>query len=116
MKGSEDMPAWVDVMNTNLIGTGPALWTLNVVALIAGLLLARAAGAERRDAMTVGIEVGVQNATMAIFLTLTVLGSLPLAVTQNIYGVVMIFNSLLLIRFFRSRLGQIPGGAAIRPT
>jgi bile acid:Na+ symporter, BASS family len=106
----------LDMVLANLIGTGPALWTLNVVALIAGLLLARAAGAERRDAMTVGIEVGVQNATMAIFLTLTVLGSLPLAVTQNIYGVVMIFNSLLLIRFFRSRLGQIPGGAAIRPT
>ena len=43
--------------------------------------------------MTLAIETGVQNVTLAIFLTLTVLGSLPLAVTQNIYGVVMILNA-----------------------
>ena len=42
--------------------------------------------------MTLAIETSVQNVTLAIFLTLTVLGSLPLAVTQNIYGVVMILE------------------------
>ena len=34
---------------------------------------------------------------------LTVLNSLPLAVTQNIYGVAMIVNTLLLVRWFRAR-------------
>jgi BASS family bile acid:Na+ symporter len=33
-----------------------------------------------------------------------VLGSLPLAVTQNIYGVVMILNASLLIRWWRRRI------------
>ena len=33
--------------------------------------------------MTLSIETGVQNVTLAIFLTLTVLGSLPLAVTPE---------------------------------
>jgi BASS family bile acid:Na+ symporter len=33
-----------------------------------------------------------------------VLGSLPLAVTQNIYGVVMILNATLLIRWWRRRI------------
>ena len=42
--------------------------------------------------------------TLAIFLTLTVLGSLPLAVTQNIYGVVMILSASLLIRWWRPRI------------
>lgn len=54
--------------------------------------------------MTLAIETGVQNATLALFLTLTVLGSLPLAVTQNIYGVVMLLNATLLIRWFRARI------------
>jgi BASS family bile acid:Na+ symporter len=69
-----------------------------------GLLLARLIGAAPRDAMTLAIETGVQNATLAIFLTLTVLGSLPLAVTQNIYGAVMLLNAMLLIRIFRGWL------------
>jgi len=54
--------------------------------------------------MTLSIETSVQNVTLSIFLTLTVLGSLPLAVTQNIYGVVMILNAMLLIRWWRRRI------------
>jgi BASS family bile acid:Na+ symporter len=54
--------------------------------------------------MTLAIETGVQNVTLAIFLTLNVLGSLSLAVTQNIYGVVMILNASLLIRWWRRRI------------
>lgn len=92
-----------DMVLQNLVGAGPALWTLNAVATVAGMLIGRAVGASARDAMTLGIEVGVQNATLAIFLTLTVLGSLPLAVSQNIYGVVMLLNGFLLIRWFRAR-------------
>ena len=76
-----------------------ALWIL--LAMAVGLLLARLIGAGRRDAMTLAIEVGVHNATMAIYVTLQVLGDLPVAVTQNIYGVLMILNAGLLIRWFR---------------
>lgn len=37
---------------------------------------------------------------------MTVLGNLSLAVTQNIYGVVMLLNAMLLIRWFRGRIAQ----------
>lgn len=94
----------LEMVLENLVAVGPAIYALNVVAMAVGLLLARAVGAGTRDTMTVGIEVGVQNATLAIFLTLTVLGSLPLAVTQNIYGVVMVLNVFLLIRWYRGRI------------
>ncbi|WP_114953520.1 bile acid:sodium symporter family protein [Sphingosinicella terrae] len=94
----------LDMVLAQLVGAGPAMWTLNVLATLAGLLIGRAIGAGRRDSMTLAIEVGVQNASLAIFLTLTVLGSLPLAVTQNIYGVVMLLNGSILIRLFRARL------------
>lgn len=88
----------------NLVRATPAIVALNVAAMGFGLLLGRLLGAGPHDSMTLAIETGVQNVTLAIFLTLTVLGSLPLAVTQNIYGVVMILNAGLLIRWWRGRI------------
>lgn len=88
----------------NLVRATPAIYALNLAAMGFGLLLGRLIGAGARDSMTLAIETGVQNVTLAIFLTLTVLDSLPLAVTQNIYGVVMIFNAILLIRWWRRRI------------
>jgi len=94
----------------NLLRAGPALVVLNIAAMAAGLLVARTIGADARDSMTLAIEVGVHNVTLAIFLTLTVLDNLPLAVLQNIYGVAMLVNASLLIRWFRSRIAA-EGGA-----
>lgn len=92
----------------NLLAATPAIYALNVSAMAVGLLAGRALRLGARDRMTLAIETGVQNATLALFLTLTVLGSLPLAVTQNIYGVVMLLNATLLIRWFRARIAQEP--------
>jgi BASS family bile acid:Na+ symporter len=94
----------VEMVLQRLAAATPAIWTLNVAAMAFGLLLGRLLGAGARDSMTLAIETGVQNVTLAIFLTLTVLDSLPLAVTQNIYGVLMILNATLLIRWWRSRV------------
>ncbi|MGQ0590200.1 MAG: bile acid:sodium symporter family protein [Sphingosinicella sp.] len=88
----------------NLAGVGPAIWVLNVMGMAAGLAIGRAIGVGRRDSMTLAIEIGVQNVTLAIFLTLTVLDSLELAVTQNIYGVIMLLNGTILIRLLRRRI------------
>jgi BASS family bile acid:Na+ symporter len=84
----------------NLVRATPAIYALNLAAMGFGLLL----GAQARDAMTLAIETGVQNVTLAIFLTLTVLNNLSLAVTQNIYGIVMIANGSLLILWWRRRV------------
>jgi BASS family bile acid:Na+ symporter len=98
----------LEMVLLNLVRAGPAIWTLNVAATAAGLLIAKVIGANDRDSMTLAIEVGVHNVTLAIFITLSVLESLPLAVMQNIYGVVMLLNAGLLIRWFRSRRAPEP--------
>jgi bile acid:Na+ symporter, BASS family len=94
----------LDMVLLNLVRGGPSMWTLNVVATLAGLLIGRAIGAGARDSMTLAIEVGVHNVTLAIFITLTVLDNLPLAVLQNIYGVAMLLNAGILISWYRSRI------------
>lgn len=95
-----------DMVVANLIAATPAIYALNAAAMAFGLLVGRVLGLNQRDRMTLAIETGVQNATLALFLTLTVLGSLPLAVTQNIYGVVMLMNATLLIRWFKGRIAR----------
>lgn len=94
----------IEMVLQSLFAATPAIWTLNVAAMALGLGIGRLIGVPDRDTMTLGIETGVQNVTLALFLTLTVLGSLPLAVTQNIYGVLMILNATILIRWWRGRI------------
>jgi BASS family bile acid:Na+ symporter len=95
--------SWEMVLQ-HVLAVTPAIFALNVCAMGVGLLAGRLLGANARDRMTLAIETGVQNATLALFLTMTVLGNMPLAVTQNIYGVIMLFNATLLIRWFRRRI------------
>ncbi|MGE0180009.1 MAG: bile acid:sodium symporter family protein [Sphingomonas sp.] len=94
----------LEMVLANLAGAGPAIWVLNVAGMAAGLAIGRAIGVDARNAMTLAIEIGVQNVTLAIFLTLNVLNSLPLAVTQNVYGVIMLLNGTILIRLLRRRI------------
>ncbi|MDF2496331.1 bile acid:sodium symporter family protein [Sphingomonas sp.] len=95
-----------EMVVANLVAATPAIYALNVSAMACGLIAARLLRLDTRDRMTLAIETGVQNATLALFLTLTVVGSLPMAVTQNIYGVVMLLNATLLIRLFRRRIAR----------
>ncbi|WP_235538693.1 bile acid:sodium symporter family protein [Sphingomonas sp. Root710] len=93
-----------DMVIRNAIAVGPAMFALNVLALASGLLIGRLMKVGPRDQMTLAIEVGVQNATLALFLTATVLGSLELSISQNVYGVLMLANAGILIRLFRARI------------
>lgn len=93
-----------DMVVRNAIAVGPAMFVLNVLALAGGLVIGRLLKASARDRMTLAIEVGVQNATLALFLTATVLGSLELSVSQNVYGIAMLANAAILIRLFRARI------------
>jgi bile acid:Na+ symporter, BASS family len=100
----------LELVLDNLVRAAPAILALNLVAMAVGLGIGRLLGAGARDSMTLAIETGVQNVTLAIFITLTVLDSLPLAVTQNIYGVVMLLNASLLIRWWRGRIAAEAAG------
>jgi bile acid:Na+ symporter, BASS family len=87
----------------NLVHAGPATWVLNAAAMGVGLLIGRAIQADRRNAMTIAIEIGVHNATLATFLTLSLLKRLDLAIVPTIYGFVMVANAGLLIRWFNRK-------------
>jgi BASS family bile acid:Na+ symporter len=93
----------LDMVLDSLLRAGPAAWLLNILSMGVGLAIATLLGLNRPDRLTVAIEVGIHNATMATFLSLSVLGDMALAITPTIYGCLMILNAGLLVRWFRAR-------------
>lgn len=72
---------------------------LCVVAMIAGVLLAKLFKADSIIAKTFAVEVGIQNAGTAIFVAIYQLQSPELAITPLLYGVLMNVPVVLLIVF-----------------
>ncbi|TDR38931.1 BASS family bile acid:Na+ symporter [Tahibacter aquaticus] len=94
----------------NLWQAGPAAFVLNAASMALGLGLAALLKLDRNDSLTVAIEVGIHNASMATFLSLSILGQMSLAITPTIYGIIMVINAGLLVRWLRSRAPQAQPG------
>lgn len=95
--------ASASLLLANLVRAGPAIWTLNALGMAIGLGLAARIGLNAKDRLTIAIEAGVHNATMATLLTLSILKDLSLAITPTLYGVVMLLNAGLLVRWLQYR-------------
>lgn len=96
----------LELVVDNLLRSGPAAFLLNVLSMALGLAIAAVLGLNRQDRLTVAIEVGIHNATMATFLSLSILKDLSLAITPTIYGIIMVLNAGLLVRWFKARAAK----------
>ena len=83
-----------EVVWTNLPVLGPALATLNIVLLGAGMLTSKLMRLKHRDASTIAIESGVQNGALGIAVGgLIAIGAAetlpPTTVPSAVYGIIM---------------------------
>jgi Predicted Na+-dependent transporter len=101
----------LELVVQNVLRAGPAAYVLNVASMALGLGLATALGLVRQDRLTIAIEVGIHNATMATFLSLSILKDVALAITPTIYGIIMVVNAGLLVRWFRRRVAAAAAAA-----
>lgn len=74
-----------------------ATLALNLLSIAAGLLLGLLTKLSSRDGITLGIEVGIQNAAMAILITVTLLKQPEYATSAGVYGLTMYIGGALLI-------------------
>ncbi|WP_062478346.1 bile acid:sodium symporter family protein [Variovorax boronicumulans] len=93
---------WKNI-TTTFAEIGVPVLLFNLVSLLAGYYLSRAAGLDKPLATAISYEIGIHNSTLAIFIAVSVLGSFPLALPAAIYSVVMyitapLFGWLLLRR------------------
>jgi bile acid:Na+ symporter, BASS family len=90
-----------------LAQTGPAALMLACAAIGGGYALGRLARLSPRDVLTVSLEVGVQNAALAILIALSVLKSLPAAIPGAMYGLLMYAPALAVVAIGRRRLPAV---------
>lgn len=74
---------------------GPAVVAFNLISLLAGYYLSRAAGMDKPMASAISFEIGIHNSTLAIFVALSVLGNFQLALPAAIYSVSMYITATL---------------------
>jgi BASS family bile acid:Na+ symporter len=80
-----------------------ACLALNLISIIIGLLLAKTFSLSFIDAITLAIEVGIQNATLAILIAITFLNAPEFAVSAGVYGLAMYIGPLFLVIWAKSK-------------
>ena len=68
---------------------GAASLALNVTAMVAGFFGAVGFKLERKQCITVGVEVGIQNGTTALLVTGTILANATMSIAPAIYSLIM---------------------------
>ena len=72
-------------------------YSLNIISMLIGFLSAKALSLSKKQAISISIEAGIQNGTMAIMIATTLLGNTEYAVAPAIYSILMFFSGVLLI-------------------
>jgi BASS family bile acid:Na+ symporter len=77
-----------------------------VISLAVGYLVPRLLKVGRRQAIAASFEIGIHNATLAIVIAQTVLGSVELSLPAAVYGVLMFFIAFGFGFLIRERKGE----------
>jgi len=94
-----------------VVAVGLVALAFNVISLLVGYGLPRLAGADRRDAVAAGMEIGIHNSTLAIAIAVSpsLLGNTQIAIPAAVYGILMFFTAAafgyLVSRGSRTRVG-----------
>lgn len=72
---------------------GLAALVFNVVSLLGGYYIPKLFNIGRKQAIAIGMEIGIHNGTLAIFIALTVLNNSVMSVTPAIYSIIMFFTA-----------------------
>jgi BASS family bile acid:Na+ symporter len=76
-------------------------FSLNIGATIMGVLLAKAFSLSKKDGLTLGIEIGTQNASMAMLIAITFIENSAYSIAAGIYGVTMYLGAFLLVGYHK---------------
>jgi BASS family bile acid:Na+ symporter len=68
---------------------GLAMLVFNILSLGVGYILPRMLKVSRQEAIAISFEVGIHNSTLAIFIAMNLLGSLPFALPAAVYSIIM---------------------------
>ena len=85
---------------------GGATVMLNLLTLLIGYYSAKFLKLTQKQAITIAIEAGIQNGTLAIVIASTVLSNFALSIPAGIYGLIMFVSGGFIMYFFGKKLGK----------
>jgi BASS family bile acid:Na+ symporter len=91
------------------IMAGPAAITLNILMMLLGFAAGWLAGLPRAQRITLSIETGIQNGTLALGITLGLLESSRIAMPSVVYCLFMFLTGGFMIARFGRRQPALPG-------
>lgn len=89
-------------MASYLQQVGPSVVLLNILAMGLGLAIAVAMKLDRKQAVTISYEVGIQNGTTAMLITSTILHNDTMTIAPAIYGLLMFVTGGIFGLFLRT--------------
>ena len=72
---------------------GMPVLLFNVLSMASGYFLPQLFRIEKRQAIAIGMEIGIHNATLAIFIALNVLNNPAMSLPPALYGLLMFFTA-----------------------
>lgn len=95
----------LDLLISNIAGLAGIVVLFCVLSLTLGFLVPRLFRVGRRQAVASSFEIGIHNATLAIVIAQTVIGSVEMSLPAAVYGVLMFFIALAFGFIIRERKG-----------
>jgi bile acid:Na+ symporter, BASS family len=83
---------------------GFAVLVFNIVSMMAGYWLPKWLGIGEKQAIAIGMEIGIHNGTLAIYIALNVLKDSQMSIPPALYGIVMFFTAAAFGYWVRRRV------------
>jgi BASS family bile acid:Na+ symporter len=83
-----------------------ACMLLNLLAMMVGVITAKLFKLSHKDSLTLAIEIGLQNSTMAMLICISLLHMPSYAVIAGVYSLTMYLGAGLLIAYARYARNQ----------
>lgn len=72
---------------------GVPVLLFNLLSMAVGYFIPRLVNVEKKQAIAIGMEIGIHNGTLAIYIALSVLGNSVMSVPPAIYSLLMFFTA-----------------------
>ena len=97
----------LDVLQDNIGKLGLATLTLNVITMLTGYLIARALQLNLPQTLSISIESGIQNGTLAIVIASSILQNADMSLPAAIYSLPMFLTGGIMMYYFGRRKEEI---------
>lgn len=74
---------------------GLAALSFNVISMIAGYYIPQLFKIQKKQAISIGMEIGIHNGTLAIYIALSVIGNSAMSIPPAVYSLIMFFTAAI---------------------